>query len=70
MFIAIALMNIVHPGNVLHGEGSEFPKGPTRKEKKAARQAKKEAKKAAAEEKKALKQAMRMKKMVPSIDMV
>jgi hypothetical protein len=70
MFIAIALMNIVHPGNVLHGEGSEFPKGPTRKEKKATRQAKKEAKKAAAEEKKALKQAMRMKKMVPSIDMV
>ncbi len=53
MFIAIALMNVVHPGSVLKGEGSEFPKGPTRKEKKAAKKEKKAAKKAA---KKALKE--------------
>ncbi|KAE9380241.1 hypothetical protein N431DRAFT_432526 [Stipitochalara longipes BDJ] len=55
MFIAIALMNIVHPGSVLQGEGSEFPKGPTRKEKKAAKRAKKEAKKALKEERKMMK---------------
>jgi hypothetical protein len=61
MFIAIVLMNIVHPGSVLQGEGSEFPKGPTRKEKKAAKKAKKEAKKAAIEEKKALKAEKKMK---------
>jgi len=56
MFIAIALMNVVHPGSVLKGEGSEFPKGPTRKEKKAAKKEKKAAKKADKAEKKALKE--------------
>jgi hypothetical protein len=55
MFVAIALMNIIHPGRVLQGEGSEFPKGPTRKQKKAAKRIKKEAKRAAKEEEKALK---------------
>jgi hypothetical protein len=61
MFIAIVLMNIVHPGRILQGEGSEFPKGPTRKEKKEAKRVKKEAKKAAKEEKKTLKQEKKMK---------
>jgi hypothetical protein len=61
MFIAIALMNIVHPGRVLQGEGSEFPKGPTRKEKKAAKKARKEATRAAKEEKRALKEERKMK---------
>jgi RTA1 like protein len=71
MFIAIALMNIVHPGRVLQGEGSEFPKGPTRKEKKAAKKAKKEAKRAAKEEKRALKEERKMKlKMGSDIEMV
>jgi hypothetical protein len=56
MFIAIALMNVVHPGSVLKGEGSEFPKGPTRKEKKAAKKEKKAAKKVDKTEKKALKE--------------
>jgi hypothetical protein len=61
MFVAIALMNVVHPGRILQGEGSEFPKGPTRKEKKAAKREKKEAKRAAKEEKKALKEQRKMK---------
>lgn len=61
MLIAIALMNIVHPGRVLQGEGSEFPKGPTRKEKKAAKKARKEATRAAKEEKRALKEERKMK---------
>jgi hypothetical protein len=39
MFIAITLMNTVHPSRVLQGEGSEFPKGPTRQEKKAGKRA-------------------------------
>jgi hypothetical protein len=46
MFFAIILFNIVHPGRVLHGEGSEFPKGPTRSEKKEMKRMKKEEKKA------------------------
>jgi hypothetical protein len=61
MFVAIVLMNIVHPGRILKGEGSEFPKGPTRKEKKEAKRVKKEVKKAAKEEKKALKKEKKMK---------
>lgn len=40
MFIAIGIMNIIHPGTVLVGPGSEFPKGPTRKEKKEMKKAK------------------------------
>ena len=56
MFIAIALMNVVHPGRILQGEGSEFPKGPTRKEKKRVK-----------EEKKTLKEERKMmKKLVSS----
>ena len=70
MLIAIVLMNIVHPGRILQGEGSEFPKGPTRKEKKEAKRVKKEAKRAAKEEKKALKEERKMKKMMGSIDNV
>jgi hypothetical protein len=53
MFIACVLLNIVHPGKVLQGEGSEFPRL-TRAEKKAAKAAKKEAKRLAKEESKAL----------------
>lgn len=56
MFVACALLNFVHPGMVLQGEGSEFPKGPSRKEKKEAKRVKKE-------EKKAKKQRRKMEKM-------
>jgi len=52
MLICCILINVVHPGRVLVGENSEFPKGPTRKEKKAIKQAKKEAKLQIKEEKK------------------
>jgi hypothetical protein len=55
MFLACLIMNIVHPGTVLKGEGSEFPKGPTRKEKKELKRIKKEEKKARKEQKKAQK---------------
>lgn len=70
MFIAIALMNIVHPGRILQGEGSEFPKGPTRKEKKEAKRIKKKAKRLAKEEKKALKEERKMKIKMGSSDLV
>jgi hypothetical protein len=52
---ACVLMNVVHPGRILKGEGSEFPKGPTRKEKKEAKRIKKMEKKARKEQKKAQK---------------
>jgi hypothetical protein len=51
MFIAIALMNIVHPGRVLRGEGSGLPAGPMRKDGKAAKKTKKETKRAEKEKK-------------------
>ena len=70
MFIAIALMNVVHPGRVLQGEGSEFPKGPTRKEKKEAKRIKKEEKRRVKEEEKALKEERKMKKQMGSLDNV
>lgn len=44
MLLAIGLMNAVHPGRYLKGEGSEFPKGPTRREKKELKRIKKEEK--------------------------
>jgi len=55
MLISGILFNLVHPGRVLRGEGSEFPKGPSRKEKKEAKRIRKEEKKAAKAEKKAAK---------------
>jgi len=55
MLICCFLINAVHPGRVLIGDNSEFPKGPTRKEKKALKKAKKEAKLQAKEEDKAAK---------------
>jgi hypothetical protein len=70
MFTAIVLMNIIHPGRVLQGEGSEFPKGPTRKEKKEAKRLKNEAKKLAKEEKKALKEEKKMKGKLRAEDLV
>lgn len=56
MFIALVLFNVVHPGHVLVGEGSEFPRM-SRKEKKEMKRIRKEEKKAAKEEKAALKRA-------------
>ena len=56
MFVAIALMNVVHPGRILQGQKSEFLKGPTRKEKKEARRIRKEQKKSEKQEKKALRE--------------
>jgi len=55
MLVCCFLVNVVHPGRVLVGENSEFPKGPTRKEKKAIKQAKKDAKLLAKEENRAAK---------------
>lgn len=52
MLMACVIMNCMHPGRVLVGEGSEFPKGPTRKEKKAIKAAKKAEKRATKEAKK------------------
>lgn len=70
MFIAIALMNVVHPGRILQGEGSEFPKGPTRKEKKEAKRIRKEEKRLVKEEKKALKEARKTRPKMGSVDNV
>jgi hypothetical protein len=42
MLFALTLMNLVHPGRILVGTGSEFPKGPSRKEKREAKRAKKD----------------------------
>jgi hypothetical protein len=51
MLLCVVLLNVVHPGRTLQGENSEFPKGPSRREKKelkrvkkAEKQAKKQAK--------------------------
>jgi hypothetical protein len=41
MLLCVLLLNIIHPGRVLQGENSEFPKGPTRKQKKEIKRAKK-----------------------------
>ncbi|KAH0443821.1 RTA1 domain-containing protein [Colletotrichum camelliae] len=51
MVLALVLLNAVHPGIVLRGENSEFPRL-SRKEKKQMKREKKEAKKAARAEKK------------------
>ncbi|RDL37097.1 Uncharacterized protein BP5553_04530 [Venustampulla echinocandica] len=63
MLLAISIMNVVHPGRILKGEGSEFPKGPTRKEKKELKRIKKEEKLAKKEEKKAAKEERKAEKM-------
>lgn len=54
ILIALVLLNIMHPGFVLRGPDSEFPKL-SRKEKKAIKQQKKMEKKQAKEAKKARK---------------
>lgn len=46
MLLCVVLLNLIHPGRTLQGENSEFPKGPTRKEKKEAKRIKKAEKKA------------------------
>jgi hypothetical protein len=46
MFLALVLMNLVHPGRILVGPDSEFLKGKSRKEKREAKRARKEAAKA------------------------
>lgn len=51
MLLALTLLNIVHPGSVLRGPESEFPRM-SRKEKKALKKAKKEEKKQRRAEKK------------------
>jgi hypothetical protein len=51
MFLALAILNIIHPGRVLQGPDSEFPKV-SRQEKKRIKQEKKEAKRAEKERKK------------------
>ncbi|EAW14620.1 RTA1 domain-containing protein [Aspergillus clavatus NRRL 1] len=51
MFLALALLNIVHPGRVLRGPDSEFPRI-SRQEKKRLKQEKKTAKKAERAQKK------------------
>ena len=69
MFIASILMNAIHPGRVLQGEGSEFPRL-TRQQKKEAKALKKAEKKAAKEEKKALKAEKKAGAKKSSYDMV
>jgi len=54
MLLAVFLLNVVHPGTVLRGPESEFPRL-SRKAKKALKLEKKERKRAAKEEKKQLK---------------
>jgi hypothetical protein len=51
MFLALAILNVIHPGRVLQGPDSEFPKV-SRQEKKRIKQDKKEAKRAEKERKK------------------
>ncbi|PKX99666.1 RTA1 domain-containing protein [Aspergillus novofumigatus IBT 16806] len=51
MFLALLILNVIHPGRVLRGPDSEFPKV-SRQEKKRIKQEKKEAKKAEKERKK------------------
>lgn len=46
MFLAILVLNVAHPGRALIGEDSDFPKKPSRKERKAAKEEKKALKKA------------------------
>ncbi len=46
MFLALVIMNLVHPGRILVGPDSEFPKGKSRKEKREVKRARKEAAKA------------------------
>ncbi|KAG0645997.1 putative lipid transporter atnI [Hyphodiscus hymeniophilus] len=69
MFVAIVLMNVVHPGRILQGEGSEFPRM-TRKERKEAKRIRREEKALAKEEKKASKEEKKMKRKMGSLDNV
>jgi hypothetical protein len=46
MLLALVIMNFAHPGRILVGPGSEFPKGLSRKEKREAKRARKEEQKA------------------------
>jgi hypothetical protein len=61
MLLATVLLNIVHPGLVLKGQESEFPRL-TRKEKKAVKRGKKEAKKQEKIDKKSAKKARKQEK--------
>jgi hypothetical protein len=67
MLAACVLMNIVHPGRVLRGEGSEF-KRLTRAEKKEMKRVKKEEKQAKKDEKKAIKEQKKTGRMMESSD--
>lgn len=51
MFLALLILNVIHPGRVLQGPDSEFPRV-SRKEKKRIKREKKEAKRAEKERKK------------------
>lgn len=63
MLIAAILLNITHPGMVLQGPESEFPRL-SRKEKKALKQEKKEAKQKRKEEKQLAKQQRKQAKEI------
>jgi len=64
MLLAVVLLNIVHPGLVLKGPESDFPRQ-TRKEKKATKREKKEAKEARKQEKKDRKRGIVPREEVP-----
>lgn len=51
MFLALLVLNVIHPGRVLQGPDSEFPKV-SRQEKRRIKREKKEAKRAEKERKK------------------
>lgn len=65
VLMACVLLNVVHPGRILQGDGSEFPKGPSRKEKKEAKRVVKEEKK---EAKRAKKEERKFKKSGKKVD--
>lgn len=66
MFVALLLLNILHPGKILVGAESEFPKK-TKAEKKAAKEQKKAAKAEKKEAQKARKNRGTEKDMYQSV---
>jgi hypothetical protein len=62
MFLAVVILNVIHPGWILKGSESEFPRQ-TRKEKKAVKKQKKEAKQQEKHDEKLAKEARKQEKL-------
>ena len=69
VLVACMVLNVIHPGRTLVGEGSEFPKGPSRREKKEAKRVKKEEKAARKAEKKTGKKGKKMERGEDSMEL-